>query len=138
MSRAREIFLHNSNCGLRFRAVWIAIGWLLVALIAFLSLASAAVALPGDHGDKLGHGIAYFVLTLWFVQLYLSGKKRLLVVSACLALGIGLECAQMLTEARSFDIVDIAADAAGVMFGWMAAPPRGLAFLRLVEDAGWR
>jgi hypothetical protein len=50
------------------------------------------------------------------------------------ALGIGLEYAQMLTDTRTFQVADMVADGIGVALGWLAAPPRGFAFLRLIED----
>lgn len=124
------------NHRLRFRSVWIAIGWALVWLIVYLSLTPRPIPIPGEEGDKLAHALAYFVLMLWFAQLYWGGKQRLGLALACTGLGVGLEYAQLLTASREFDIADMAADGLGVLLGWLAAPPRGLAFLRLLEDAG--
>ena len=126
----------QANHLLRFRSIWIAAGWVLVALIVWLSLTPRPMQVSDGQGDKLGHALAYFVLMLWFAQLYLSGKQRVTLALACLGLGIGLEYAQLLTDTRTFEVADMAADGVGVLVGWLAAPPRGFAFLRLLEDAG--
>jgi hypothetical protein len=44
-----------------------------------------------------------------------------------------LEFAQRLTATRSFELADIAADAAGVLIALMLAPPRLPNYLRFVE-----
>ena len=41
-----------------------------------------------------------------------------------IALGIALEFVQRWTGYRSFEVADMAADAAGVAVGWLIAPPR--------------
>ena len=52
------------------------------------------------------------------------------------AMGIGLEFLQGLTDYRTFEVADMMADAAGVSLGWLAAPPRLPEMLRYVE-ARW-
>ena len=121
---------------LRFRSVWVSMGWMIALVIVFLSLTPRPIPLPGEQGDKLGHALAYAVLMLWFAQVYLYGRQRVAVAALCVALGIALEFAQLLTETRTFSVADMGADALGVGLGWLAAPPRGLAFLRRLEDAG--
>ena len=121
---------------LRFRHIWIGMGWLLVLLIVYLSLTPRPPSLPVEQGDKIGHALAYGVLMLWFAQLYLDARRRFILATLCVALGIALEFAQLFTDTRTFSIADMAADAFGVLLGWLAAPPRGFAFLRRLEDAG--
>ena len=121
---------------LRYRPLWLAIGWMIVLLIVYLSLATIEIPVPGDQGDKVGHLIAYGVLMLWFAQLYGNAKQRYLLAALCVSLGIALEFAQLLlTDTRTFSLADMAADGAGVCLGWLAAPPRGFAFLRTLEDS---
>ena len=121
---------------LRFRSVWLCMGWMIVLLIVYLSLTPRPIAIPVSEGDKFGHALAYGVLMLWFAQLYLDLRQRYVLAVLCVALGVGLEFAQLLTETREFSIADMVADGVGVLLGWLAAPPRGLAFLRRLEDAG--
>ena len=111
------------NASLRLRPVWVALAWLLVALVIWLSLTPRPPELPLDEGDKYGHLLAYGVLMLWFAQLY-QGPRRRLAISGLVALGVALEYAQQWTGYRSFEAWDIAADAAGVLLGLAAAPPR--------------
>ena len=56
---------------------------------------------------------------------------------AFVAMGIGLEFLQGLTDYRTFEIADMLADAFGVSIGWLGAPPRSPHVLRYIE-ARWR
>jgi glycopeptide antibiotics resistance protein len=57
----------------------------------------------------------------WFGMLASSARARLGWASAFAALGVALEYAQGLTGYRTFDVVDMAANTAGVALGWLAA-----------------
>lgn len=57
----------------------------------------------------------------WFCQVYASGKARLMHGIAFLAMGVGLEFLQGMVGTREYDLVDMLANAAGVMSGWLAA-----------------
>lgn len=127
---------NRSGCdSLRFRFLWLAMGWGLVLAIVYLSLAPLPVAIPVEHGDKIGHLATYAGVMLWFAQLYSSITARLLLAGGFVALGIGLEFAQLLTATRTFEIADMLADGIGVASGWFAAPPRTINFLKRIESA---
>ena len=117
----------------RVRRVWRAIGIALVLLVIWLSLTPHPIAIPVDEGDKLGHFAAYAVLMCWFAQLDVAPRPRLAYAAFFVALGVVLEFVQGLTDYRSFEVADMAADTVGVMLGWAAAPPRGPNVLALVE-----
>ena len=106
------------------RRLWQAAGWLIVAAIVYFSLfqAAAPVALAG--GDKLGHFLAYGGLMAWWSQLHASAAARFRLALACIALGAAMELAQGLTPDRFPEWLDLAANSAGVLIGWLAAPPR--------------
>ena len=106
--------------------------WNLLSVV-FLSLTPEPISIPGGQGDKVGHVAAYAVLMLWFGQLYSSANRRLTLAGAFLALGIGLEFAQLLTDIRTFEIADMLAGGVGVAIGWLVAPPRTINFLNCVE-----
>jgi hypothetical protein len=106
------------------RKLWIALGWLIAAAIVLLSLIPLAAGPDIAGGDKLGHLLAYGGLMAWWSQLYVSGTARLKLALVFIALGGAMELAQGLTPARYPEWLDLAANAAGVLLGWLAAPPR--------------
>ena len=103
---------------LRYFRLWAVIGWSLVGLVVYLSLGPP---LEGPEGfglsDKAGHFLAYCVLMLWFSQLYIH-RGRVVFGLAFLAMGVILEFLQNATNYRSFESLDIVANAAGVLLGW--------------------
>lgn len=109
---------------LKWRVLWLGIGWLLVATIVYLSLAPTSIALPGQYGDQYGHVAAYAALMYWFAQIYSAGRSRTLIVIGLALLGIGLEIAQYYTGYRTFERADMMADVLGIAVGWLAGPPR--------------
>lgn len=117
---------------LRWMAWWRAAGYVLVATVIWLSLAPRPPELHVEQGDKLQHVVAYGALMLWFAQLH-AGRARVGAALALVILGIVLETLQGYTGYRSFDVLDMAANAAGVLLGLAAAPPRLPNMLRLLE-----
>lgn len=98
--------------------LWLAVGWLLVAWVIYLSLTSSPVQTPGIlYGDKLGHLIAYFVLMTWFAQLYMRARHGFILVCFVL-LGIGMEFIQGTTPHRSFEYADMVANSLGALSAW--------------------
>ena len=55
----------------RFARLWLTLGWVLIAIVVFLSVWPHP---PGEvgisPGGKLGHVIAYLVVMLWFANIY--------------------------------------------------------------------
>lgn len=105
---------------LRRRRLWLAMGWSFVALVIYLSLNHDPVPVP-DVGFKLGHVMAYAWLMFWFTPLASPGRPRLLLALSLVAMGVGLEYAQLLTSNRHFAVGDMRDDAVGVIAGWLAA-----------------
>lgn len=108
-------------------------GWALVLVIIYQSLTPHPVEFEVAQGDKYLHVLAYLALSSWFANIYERWSDRLLCAAGCLALGIGLEFAQLLTATRSFEVADMGADAAGVVIGMALAPPRLPNYLRFTE-----
>jgi VanZ family protein len=106
------------------RRYWIAGGWFIVAAIVYFSLIQLAVDADVPNGDKLGHLLGYGALMAWWSQLYVSMPARIKLALACITLGAAMELAQGLTPDRHPDWLDLAANAAGVLLGWLLAPPR--------------
>jgi hypothetical protein len=100
------------------RNVLVAAGWAWAAAIVWLSLTPSPPTLGVEHGDKAGHLVAYGLLMFWFAQLYLAKETRSAYAAGFVALGVGLEFAQGALGFRSFDILDMFANALGVALGW--------------------
>lgn len=105
----------------RYRRAWFALGWLMVLMVVIGSLAPSAPSVPGGVSDKFMHFAAYAGLA--FVFMGATGRHRWLRIAVgLLALGASIELAQAgLTEARSAEWLDMAANALGVAGGIAAA-----------------
>ena len=115
---------------LRLRPLWLLLGWMLIFFVIYLSLTPEPVQVPMEEGDKFGHVLAYAALMSWFANLYEEHVRRMQFAIGFIALGIALEFIQGWTGYRSFEVADMAADAAGVAVGWVVAPPRIPNYLR--------
>jgi len=111
---------------LNYRRTWLAGGWLLVGLVAYLSLTPHPPELPLSFSsvDKLEHGFAYASLSLWFCQIYLHGRQRAVVAVALIAFGITLEFLQGMSGYRMFELADMLANSLGVLTGFLLARTR--------------
>lgn len=122
---------------LQYRSIWLAAGWLLVVLVVCLSLMPhPPEPLSFKNADKLEHAVSYAVLSLWFCQLYWSAKSRAVVIVALLGLGVALEFVQGWSGYRSFDVLDMLANSAGVVLGvLLALTPLGSALAGIEKFA---
>lgn len=102
---------------LRYRKLWLAIGFALVGLVIFLSLTPDPVDVGKIEEVKTGHFLAYAVLMLWFSQIYRAGRVRIVVGLLFVLMGVVLEYAQAMTGYRSFGYVDMRDNAIGVTAG---------------------
>ena len=121
---------------LSYRRAWLTGGWLLVGMVVYLSLAPISPELLSiQDSDKFEHGFAYGLLALWFCQIYLLTRSRIIAITSLVGLGVGLEFAQGWTEYRHFDVWDMAANSVGVLFGFLLVrTPLGRLFI-LIETA---
>ena len=111
---------------LRYPRVWLTLGWVLVLGVVVGSLLPGPIIreITPPVSDKLEHFTAYFVLMAWFAGLY-PRSKHLLIAVALVVLGTALDILQgAATRTRSFELLDIAADAVGVVValvlsGWL-------------------
>ncbi|WP_339825537.1 VanZ family protein [uncultured Arenimonas sp.] len=95
-------------------ALWL-LGWVLCIVLSLMP----AVDLPGPaHSDKIGHFLAYFILSAWAVWTFRSRRAHLLAALALVALGVAMEFAQAnLTKVRLGDVRDALANTLGVAVG---------------------
>lgn len=112
---------------LRWRPLWLAIGWLIVAAVVMLSLWPRLPRVDVDQFDKIGHFTAYFVMMGWFGFLYLRESHKWIAL-ALVALGITLEIAQYFSGYRAFELMDIGVNSVGVIIAYSIT--RRVAFTR--------
>jgi len=104
----------------KYRFVWLAIGWALIILILWLSLIpSPPSPLHFPQADKVEHLFAYGVLMSWFCQIYHGSRQRLYLMLAFIALGATIEILQGLSGYRTAEWGDLLADSLGVLIGWL-------------------
>lgn len=103
-----------------YRTAWLAIGWLLIALIGYISLTPSPPApLHFPYADKLEHLLAYALLMGWFCQLYSARWQRICLALACIAYGGIIELLQGWSGYRLAEWADLLADSLGVALGWL-------------------
>ncbi len=105
---------------LRYAHVWTTLGGMLLAVILILALMPNPPPLPFAYNDKTTHALAFMALMVWF-----SGvieMRRLPMLAICLvAYGVLIELLQSLTESRQPELLDVGADVAGILLGWILA-----------------
>lgn len=104
---------------IKLRWLWIALGWVWVTIIFYLSL----MPHPPEpvhfwNADKLEHALAYCLLMLWFCQVYRQRKARMLLAALLVVMGIVIEYLQGETGYRFFDYADMVSNTTGVLLGW--------------------
>ncbi|MEJ2553767.1 MAG: VanZ family protein [Gammaproteobacteria bacterium] len=114
---------------LRWFKLWLVMGWLLVATVIYLSLTPHPIEIDVNHGDKIGHTLAYFGMMFWFAQLY-RRRSHVWWGAGFIALGVSLEYLQGWSGYRDFEYLDMVADASGVAAAWLLA---GTAAARLLN-----
>ena len=116
--------------------LWRVVGLGLVVAIVTLSLVPPSdVPGAGLLPDKVGHILAYGVLMGWHVQLAAPGAGRRRYGVAFLVLGIALEGAQAWTGYRTFELMDILANAVGIGLGWLVSARWLPGILRRIDNA---
>ena len=97
-----------------FAPLWWGVGWALVMLILYGTLAPVHYVPDLHLNDKLEHAAAFFGMTCWFGGL-VQRRRYAALIFWMLLLGAGIEVAQSLMGlGRDADIRDFAADSIGV------------------------
>ena len=93
--------------------------WFGLAFIGLLALGVVSLIPAPDLGgnDKIGHFIAYALLSTWFSLLVEQRKSLWQILFGLIAYGLLLEFLQSLTSYRSGDLADAVANSLGVMTG---------------------
>jgi VanZ family protein len=116
----------------RLRRLWLGAGVLWVVLVFYLSLRPEPPEPPPQGLDKFEHVLAYGVLMFWFAHLEPMRSGRWRLALGLVGMGVAIECLQGLIGHRQFSVADMGANGAGVLAGWLAAPPRAPDVLRFL------
>lgn len=110
--------------------IWI-FGWLLCVVLSVIT--PPDVSLDVENSDKIGHFLAYGILSAWAVMIFQSKSLWWKSSAALICLGIAMEFAQgYLTSNRMMDWHDALANAMGVGLGLcMSLLPMQVLLLRL-------
>ena len=105
---------------LKFRLLWLFIGYVLVAIVTFLSLTSNPIdtGLQFPYEDKIYHAFAYFTFMAWFAQIYHGRTQRYLIAIVFIVMGCSFEYLQSLDVNRYAELADIVANSLGVLAGF--------------------
>lgn len=108
---------------LKLRYLWIVTGYMLVALVLFLSLTSNPIdtGMSFPYQDKLYHAFAYFTLMFWFSQIYHDSFQRKMIAVIFILMGIMLEYLQSFDPQRFAEFGDMVANTSGVVLGFLLA-----------------
>ena len=114
--RNRAVAGSETRRPLQFSHLWQAIGWLMVAVVVWLSLTPEPPHPPTPWlaWDKAQHALAYGLLMYWFRQAFQPHWRWPLFL---LLLGVTLEYLQGLGGVRTSDTNDMIANAIGVVLG---------------------
>ncbi len=101
---------------------WLALGWIWVIAIFYLSLTPNPPQPMHFWGaDKLQHALSYCLLMLWFCQVYRQRISRFVLAMALVSMGVAIEYLQRDTGYRFFEYADMLSNVTGVVVGWVWA-----------------
>ena len=104
---------------LKYRGIWLAVGYLMLAAVIYVSLMAKLPRGGIFYSDKITHIVSYGVLMWWFAQLY-PKSRRLLLAALFVAMGVALEFGQaQVSRYRILDTADMLANSAGIIVGWV-------------------
>lgn len=98
-----------------------------------MSLVPASDLPDTGMSDKLGHALAYGLLTFWFAGAYRQ-TPLVFVAAASFCLGLGLEGVQSLTATRAPEFADLFANLCGIVAAALLAASGGRAWCAIVEN----
>jgi len=111
--------MFSRNPKLKYRSLWLAVGYALVAYVIYSSLTPNPIKMEVSHFDKYAHTLGYFVLMGWFMQIYHLKKSLFICALALIFMGVALEYVQGMTGYRYFDLNDMLANGFGVLLAVM-------------------
>ena len=149
--------MHNNevletNPYYRYHSLWLMIAYTLVLLVVYYSVIShtpnpSGIAKYFDQGaaklylgkratlwmyyDTYMHLFTYFIIMMWFAQLYHVKRQRILTALIFICMGIVLELIQSIEATRQFELSDMAANFTGVLIAFVITGVAGCRSLLL-------
>jgi hypothetical protein len=105
---------------LRYPWLWLAVGWALAAGVGIGSLIPGDALVDVSAFDKVLHAGSYFILMTWFAGVY-EARRHVAIAIVLVAAGLGLDVVQTFTETRTFSMLDVLANCAGIAVGLVLA-----------------
>lgn len=118
MNNASDVDVTFEVTPLRYSWFWLGLGVLFIIVVAIASLIDLKPVEGMLLQDKLLHVLTYGFLMGWFSQIYKPHFARFLLGVSLVVMGIGIEFMQGLVAFRQFEILDMLANAAGVLVAW--------------------
>ena len=98
----------------RLKWLWFGCGFILLLLIAILSLMPVSGV---GGGDKIGHVFMYAVLSSWFSLIVSRTGLLWFVLLGAISYGLLMEFLQSLTDYRGAEFADAVANSIGALLG---------------------
>jgi VanZ family protein len=116
--------------------IWL-FGWVLCIVLSLIHPPRIDLEVP--DGDKIGHFLAYALLSAWAVLIFATRRSHWQAALSLVLLGIAMELAQgALTDDRMMDPMDALADAVGVLFGQLLSLGAAQTLLQRFESRLFR
>lgn len=103
---------------LRYSWFWLGLGALFILVVTVASLIDLKPVKDMLLQDKLMHVLTYGFLMGWFSQIYKPHFARFLLAVSLIVLGVSIEFMQGLVAFRQFEVLDMLANAVGVVIAW--------------------
>ena len=127
-SRGLRAALRDFNRPRVWLGVWL-FGWALCIVLSLIQPPQVGIDVPDS--DKIGHFLAYGLLSAWSVLIFARPRSHWLAALSLVLLGVAMELAQgAFTSDRMMDVNDALADALGVALGQLLLRGRARTLLQ--------
>jgi VanZ family protein len=121
---------------LKFKNLWMGIGLIQILIAFYLCLRPMPETVQTiQHLDKLYHFTAYALLTWYQIQIFGTQKSKtlLFIFIIFMTQGLLIEILQFLTGYRSFELLDMVANASGSLYAILFCLGFNLKILNRIE-----
>ena len=118
---------------LRYPLMWLGAGLFLLDLGLYVALQPTTGFIPVSINDKLLHMGSFMAFMIWFGGVFEPRRTPVLAL-ALSGYGLLIELLQMLTPTRQAEVMDLVADVAGVLLGWLLCTAGFARWCRTVES----
>ena len=109
---------NTESIALKYKPVWLVIGFLLIAFVVQQTLTASPVSPGISVSDKVLHFAGYFILMGWFMLIFHQARAKLVCAVLFILMGVGLEYLQGMGGIRHYEVNDMLANGLGVLGAW--------------------